>query len=180
MTQIMKVRIVCRPLLHFLLVISLLQIEPAITYADDSLNFEVKLKEWAIAAMPYASVLSGPVLACACATFLCLIPVANVMEEPEYWYEYQIMEFFAIIPLLVAVIWGVAIYWCKFTVKKKWFSFTWTLMIGCGSYGISVMTYYLLWTYVFELNLPFPFLLYTAGTTSIYAIVIAISIRYWL
>ena len=103
MALILKVRILCRPFLQFLLVISLLQIETATTYEDD---FGVKLKEWANTAMPYMSVLSGPVLACACATFICLIPVSNVMEEPEYWYEYQIMEFFATMPLLMASIWA--------------------------------------------------------------------------
>ena len=130
--------------------------------------------------MPYASVLTGPVLACACATFICLIPVANVMEQPEYWYEYQIMEFFATIPLLVAVIWGIAIYWCKFTVKKKWVSFLSTFMIGCSSYGISVMTYYLLWTYTLELNLPCPFSFNINGAQYAFAVTLAIGIRCWL
>ena len=129
--------------------------------------------------MPYASLLSGPVLACACATFICLIPVSNVMEEPEYWYEYQIMEFFATIPLLMAAIWGIAIYWCKFTFKKKFFSFTLTFIIGCGSYGICVMTYYLLWTYALELNLPCIFSFMIATSPSALAATLAIGIRYW-
>ena len=131
------------------------------------------------AVLHYLSTLSGPLLACVCGGILTLIPIHNVMEEPEYWYEYQIMEFFATMPLLMASILGISIYWCKFTFKKKFFSFTLTFIIGCGSYGICVMTYYLLWTYALELNLPCPFSLNIVGAQYTFAVTLAIGIRYW-
>ena len=33
------------------------------------------------------SILSGPLLAATAGSFLCLIPIHNVLEQPEYWYE---------------------------------------------------------------------------------------------
>ena len=129
--------------------------------------------------MLYASVLTGPVLACTCATFVCLIPVSNVMEEPEFWYEDQITQFFAVIPLLVVCeVWAIGIYWTKFRVEKKLFSFALIFVSGCGIYGISVVAYYLLWTYVLELSLPCPFILYYGGTVACVVGSIAVGFRY--
>ena len=148
-------------------------------HQDGTKNFKVKSKEWAISAILYVSVLSGPILACTCAPFVCLIPVSNVMEEPEFWYEDQITQFFAVIPLLVVCeVWAIAIYWTKFTVEKKWFSFILIFVSGCGIYGISVVAYYLLWTYALEQNLPCPFILYYGGTVACVVGSIAVGFRY--
>ena len=125
----------------------MLKLIESTTHTDDSQNSKDRCKEWAISALLYASVLTGPVIACTCATFVCLIPVSNVMEEPEFWYEDQITQFFAVIPLLVVCeVWAIAIYWTKFRVEKKLFSFALIFVSGCGIYGISVVAYYLLWT----------------------------------
>ena len=35
----------------------------------------------------YISILGGPLLAATAGSFLCLIPIHNVLEQPEYWYE---------------------------------------------------------------------------------------------
>ena len=81
----------------------MLKLIESTTHTDDSQNSKDRCKEWGISALLYASVLTGPVIACTCATFVCLIPVSNVMEEPEFWYEDQITQFFAVIPLFVGV-----------------------------------------------------------------------------
>ena len=37
--------------------------------------------------LDYATILSGPLLACICGGLVCLVPIHNVMEQPKYWYE---------------------------------------------------------------------------------------------
>ena len=76
-----------------------------------------------ISCFHYVSAFTGPILACALGALFCIVPAHNVLEEPEYWYEFQltvmlVLPFLYLIGLLV-----VAEYWANFTFENRLISY---------------------------------------------------------
>ena len=115
------------------------------------------------------SVLSGPILAMGVASIYCLIPYHNVLEEPCYWYEFQIAVT-AFCPLGA---------WCVHPLFTKYFAnlsmiqskLTFVLMcfIGCGTYMAVIAIYYSDW------NLPHPMPMNNYIASSVTVVVLALA-----
>ena len=69
----------------------------------------------------YASVLIGPLIACICGTFLCLIPFRDVLKNPDHWYEEQAARFMTAFPLTMAQAVAQAIYWSNSHLRGQWY-----------------------------------------------------------
>ena len=121
-------------------------------------------KKWVSSITHYGSIPSGPFLACSCATLICLVPVPNVMKQPELWMEEQTFRFMAVIPMLMGQILNIAINWSEFSFDKKVKSYLFSVGLGCSVYVTGVFGYYCLWTFGLGLSQPMAFGLYGAGT----------------
>ena len=136
-----------------------------------------KCNEYLTSAIQYASILNGPILACSCATFISLVPVANVLKESEYWYQEEMFRFFAVVPLGIAQFLVTAYYWSEFSFEQQWKSAALLGGLGCLVYIITVIFYYFIWTYGLGFSLPMPFGYLISGSTGTIALSIGIWIR---
>ena len=127
----------------------------------------------------YASVLSGPLLACSCATCLCLIPFRNVLKYPGYWYEEQIARFLAAYPMIMCQPVAQAFFWSRLPFKAPIVSYMCLVGLGCMIYVIVQASYYAYWTYNLGLYQPMPFNGYLGGTLGTFVIMAAIWFRYF-
>ena len=126
------------------------------------------------------SVLSGPLLACTCASFLCLIPFRNVLKYPGYWYEEQFARFLAAYPIIMSQPVAMAFFWCRLPFEKPLVkSFMSLVGVGCLIYIIVQASYYAYWTYNLGLYQPMPFNGYLGGTLGTIVIMVAIWFRYF-
>lgn len=92
------------------------------------------------------SVLSGPVLALGIASIWCLIPYHNVLEEPCYWYEYQLTSLLNV-PILIWTIHPLGTeYWAKFSIKKSKNFFIFLCFVACATRISAITIYNLNWT----------------------------------
>lgn len=112
----------------------------------------------------YLSTLSGPLLGIGAASAYSLIPYHNVLNEPCYWYEYQIVTILVYAPL---VIWAshpmLTVYWANFPIKGRWFSYLFLVMMGCGTWALVIVVYYYSWT---GFSQPMPLNLHTAASAT--------------
>ena len=139
--------------------------------------FEIE-ETWIKTALCYLSLFSGPILACACAGIFCLIPAHNILQEPKYWYEFQLMIGVGFLPLFHAQVLLQGLYWADFPCENKWRSYLFLNCLGTGVYFIAVSIYYLIWTYILELPAPMAFNLYLSGTFSFMAAYFCVWFRY--
>ena len=103
--------------------------------------------------LAYLSILSGPVLACLVNGMICLIPVHNVLEYPDYWYE-EIVIRILVGNLLVFQILIEAEFWSCFSFEKR--ISTYVTIIGLTMIlGICINCgYYYVWTIHYEYSQP--------------------------
>ena len=137
--------------------------------------FITKLKQHQISTY-YLSILSGPLLACLCGTFICLVPVHNVLEQPSLWYEDQVFRYLAAIPILFQNLVR-AEYWSRFTFERKWVSYLLLFCLATTIYVAIIIGYYILWTVYFEYFQPMPMSQHLCGSIMIVFITIAILFR---
>ena len=114
----------------------------------------------------YVSVLLGPILACAFASLICLVPAYNVMEQPQYWFEEQFIRFLAVMPILMGQILVIATYWSEFSFDRKWLSYSFLVGWGCLVYELALIGYYFIWTYVLGFSQPMGLGFYFPGAIS--------------
>ena len=112
----------------------------------------------------HISILSGPIFALLAGSFLCLVPIHNVMEQPQYWYEDQFCRAMALVPLMISKNLLRAEYWSNFTFKNKWVSFLILAVVGITTYTGIIIGYYILWVEYQGLSLPLPMNLQLAGS----------------
>ena len=112
----------------------------------------------------YISIISGPVFALLAGSFLCLVPIHNVMEQPQYWYEDQFCRAMALVPLMIGKNLLRAEYWSNFAFKNKWVSFLILAGVGVTTYTGIIIGYYILWVEYQGLSLPLPMNLQLAGS----------------
>ena len=125
----------------------------------------------------HVSIWSGLLLSCACGSFLILVPVHNVMEEPNYWYMDQTYRFLAAIPIMTCQTFVRAKYWSNFSVPNTWQTY---LMIIGAKFGVFLAVsfgYSLTWIYYLEFSPPIPMNQHLAAIPSFIAINIAIWFR---
>ena len=133
------------------------------------------------------SAVSCPLLTWAVACTYCYIPIHEVLKEPTYWYEHDLVTIVATLPLFLGItmlqgksqsyIWNlvqhclrsitIGQYWAKFTYKGGWKSFLYLYGIGVLIYGIFAIGYHTLWTNVLNYNPPMPFHWYISGTVAV-------------
>ena len=117
------------------------------------------------AVLHYLSTLSGPLLACVCGGILTLIPIHNVMEEPEYWYEDAIIRSLSIATVFACLNPIGAEYWANFALDDKFK--TYLLMIGVTNViaAIVAIVHYYFWTIHSGLHPPMALAHYVLGST---------------
>ena len=122
-----------------------------------------------ISPLYHLTILSGPIAILTVVSAECLIPAHNVFEEPQYWYEYQLILAFGLIPFLFGDALIKALYWSDFSFEKKWISYAQIIGISLGVYVIGATAYHLIWTLYLQYVPPLPLSLYVAGCPSFLA-----------
>ena len=69
--------------------------------------------------LSYLSILSGPLLACLCGNFICLVSILNVLKEPSHLYEDVICRYIAGIPVSTGIIIIRTEYCSNFSFENK-------------------------------------------------------------
>lgn len=128
-------------------------------------------------ALHYLSMLSGPMLACVCGGFLTLIPIHNVLENPEYWYEDIACRILSSAVILTCQSLLRAEYWCNFSFENKTIAYVGLITVVHGIVISSVLAHYYVWTVYFGLYQPMALGHFVLG--SILVVVINTTIWFW-
>ena len=107
--------------------------------------------------LSYLSILSGPLLASLCGSFICLVPIRNVLKEPSYWYEDVICRYIAGIPVSTGIIIIRTEYCSNFSFENNKSTYGLLTMISFGVHFAFVIGYYYLWTNYYDYSPPMPF-----------------------
>ena len=94
----------------------------------------------------------------------CFIPFHNVLKEPQYWYEHQLILTFGLVPLLIGTVLSIAIYWANFTFEKKWISYVEMIAVGLGAFLVALTAYYVVWTEYLGYFQPLPLSVIVTGS----------------
>ena len=122
--------------------------------------------------IPYClSVFSGPILAIGIASIYCLIPYHNVLEEPCYWYEFQIAVTVAFYPLLAWTVHPIMTkYFANLKMIQSNFASIFLCFVGCGTYLAVIAIYYYDWK---DLPHPMPMNFYFGTSATIVVMTLA-------
>ena len=123
-------------------------------------------EETATSILHYLSTFSGPLLACIGGTFLCLVPLQNVLEQPSLWYEYQLCTTFAVLAMLLQNLLA-AEYWSDFTFENRSKSYMILGGLGFVLYAGVIFGCFLVWTLYYGYVPPMPMSQRYAGGLSI-------------
>ena len=116
-------------------------------------------------------VLSGPSAILAVLSVECLIPLHNVLKEPQYWYEHQLILAFGVIPFVIGQTLQFTIYWANFSFEKKWTSYLAIIGVGSVTFFISTIIYDVVWTEYLGYFQPLPISLLVTGYTAFTAMI---------
>ena len=102
-----------------------------------------------------------------------LFPKSNqpIMQQPEYWYEDQIIRFFAEVHSFIVARIVEIVYWADFELKEKSYLYLGTLGIAVHLAVIGI--YYYLWVFYYNYALPLPFNFYFGHTIAYFVMGIA-------
>ena len=95
-----------------------------------------------ISPLYHLSTLSGPIAMLAVISAECLIPLHNVLKEPQYWYEHILILTFGLMPFMISGTVNFAIYWAKFTFEKKWISYLEIVGVGFFTFLFGIFPTY--------------------------------------
>ena len=112
----------------------------------------------------YLTPFCGPIVACLAGGIFCLIPMHNILNEPNYWYEYQISSILGVWPFIICGTILQAIYFADFTFKDTLISSMYIGGVGLGTYITCIGIYFFIWTKILEFTLPMAFNLLIAGS----------------
>ena len=93
----------------------------------------------------YLSVFSGPILALISGSFLCLLPMRNVLKQPEYWMQDHLTRVLAMGYGNVQNLFG-AEYWADFKFKNRWATYLIMTILQISTYCVVITIYNLIWT----------------------------------
>ena len=102
----------------------------------------------------YLSILSGPALACAMGSLMCLVPLKNVLKYPDYWYEDIIVRIVSAGSLQVCQILVEAEIWCNFELERRLPTYLGMIALGFGMGFILSGGYFYIWTVHHGLSQP--------------------------
>ena len=88
----------------------------------------------------------------------------NILNEPNYWYEYQISSILGVWPFIICGTILQAIYFAEFKFKETLLSSMYIGGVGLGTYITCIATYFFIWTSMLEFTLPMAFNLLIAGS----------------
>ena len=100
-----------------------------------------------INSLHYFSWVFGIFTACGCVGLVALIPQHNILNEPEYWYEFMIFNATGANAILTASIILECIFWANIKYAKNWATFFIMCSIGAIVTIVVIGSYYLLWTF---------------------------------
>ena len=126
----------------------------------------------------HLSIMSGPFLASIAGSILCLIPIHNVLEKPEYWYQEIICRVSAGGILHISQILIRTEYWSNFVFVKR--MKTYILFIGLHLvllYGVSLVFYYY-WSIWIGAFFPMPLNHLACGSIALIVMTILTLFRY--
>ena len=149
--------------------------EPAMG-GHSGVSFTIKLPITS-SGLYYLSILSGPLLVCLYMSFMTLIPIHNVIEQPEYWYEDIITRVLAASPIHACMVMIRADYWAGFSFKDRWTSYV--LMMGYVFvlYVCLLGGYYLVWTTYLGFYQPMPLNWLVVANVAVFGIYPAVPLR---
>ena len=91
----------------------------------------------------HLTIFSGTLLACANGSFIALIPIHNVLKQPDYWYEDLLCRVFTVGFLFACQILIEAEYWSNFSFKSKRTTYVLVIILTyCLFIGISISYHY--------------------------------------
>lgn len=125
----------------------------------------------------YLSILSGPLIASISGSFMCLIPIRNVLKEPEYWFGETMSKIPIAIPFIIHTLYRTE-HWSNFVFEKRmqtYMLFTGLTLIVILTYN---MGYYYLWTIYLGFSYPLPLHHLLGGTITLIVITISSTFRY--
>ena len=94
----------------------------------------------------YLTIFSGTILACINGSFIALIPIHNVLKQPDYWYEDVFCRVLTVGFLFACQILIEAEYWSNFSFKSKRTTYVLVITLTyCLFIGIST-GYHYFWT----------------------------------
>lgn len=118
-----------------------------------------------INSMYYVSWISDILLAILMTSFIVLIPQHNILQEPEYWYEFFILGSLNFTFICTAVITcGCAPLRSNIHYAKNLESFTFIFGLASLCYALANLLYYYIWVHIFGKFSPMPFNLYVSCT----------------
>ena len=123
-----------------------------------------EVQENEIHSLHYLSWVFGVLLACGVVGSIALVPQHNILNEPEYWYEFMIFTATVANATLTASIILQCRHWANINYAINWAIFFTLCSIGAIVVILIIGSYYLLWTFHFKLFAPMPFTYYSAGT----------------
>ena len=137
-----------------------------------------EIKEKGHRVFHYVNILSGPLLSCICASFMCLVPLYNVIEYPNSWYLEQLSRFTAAIPIWICQVLIETIIWSDLPLERNWVSYIFLFGTGFAGFWLFEITYYFIWTHYLGLFQPMPFNGHICGSLTYGLLVLATWFRY--
>ena len=125
----------------------------------------------------YLSILSGPLLVCLYMSLVTLIPIHNVIEQPEYWYEDIITRVLTASPIHACMVMIRADYWARFSFKDRWTSYVLIIGYVFVLYVCLIGGYYLLWTSYLGFYQPMPLNWLVVANAAVFGIYPAVPLR---
>ena len=98
-----------------------------------------------ISILYYLSVFTGPIFAIISGSFLCLWPIPNVLEQPEYWMLDQVTRVLAVCSGNLQNLFGTE-YWADFKFKNRWATYLILTILQISTYCVVSTIYNLIWT----------------------------------
>ena len=123
------------------------------------------------------SVFSGAMLASIVAGTFCYIPISNVFEKPDKWYEFHFILLSGPLHLFLAQILLLGYYWANFRFIQ-WRLYLYLNTIGVFVYCMTQIIYYVYWVHYLNFDPPMPLNLYIGGTASFVSVFLALWFRF--
>ena len=126
----------------------------------------------------YISILSGPLFAATAGSFLCLMPMHNVLEHPEYWYEEVTCRILAAGILYPVINLIRTEYWSNLFFGKRVQTYMLFIAVSPIVLFSSYITYLYFWNIHLELFLPMPLNHIVGGSVLLIIITVFLRFRY--
>ena len=112
------------------------------------------------------STFGGTCLAIAMGLIYCYYPMTDMRENPNYWWELQVMLIPGFFPLFLTSGLVQGWFWCNFRYDGLVKSYCILYLFGLCTYAVVNLFYYFIWAEVLGFTPPMPFNNYVAGTTT--------------